>query len=143
MDGAALTWEGDKMDRRPFERIKKFPIPSQAPGAVVAHCWHRPGLSPTNPFPAPHEEQPQQTQRGPDAASTPQAISYVKIDFFLSRVVRGHPLTKLRPKTWPVLIPVILIGNAGQIPRWCQLSELPEAYKGFIIWISYRLPQRL
>lgn len=89
MDGAALTWEGDKMDRRPFERIKKFPIPSQAPGAVVARCWHRSGLSPTNPFPAPHEEQPQQPQRGPDAASTPQAISYVKIDFSLSLGLLG------------------------------------------------------
>jgi len=69
------------MDCRSFEKIRRLPITSQAPGVVVACCWHLPGLSPTNPFPAPHEEQPQQTQQGHDAAFTNQAISHMKIDF--------------------------------------------------------------
>lgn len=67
---AAFTWEGDKMDSRPFERIKGLPIASKDPGT---HCWHMTALLSTNPFPAPHEEQPQQ---GHGAAFTYQTISH-------------------------------------------------------------------
>ena len=98
MDGAALTWEGDKMNSRPFERTKRLPIPSQAPGVVVARCWHTPGLLPINPFPAPHEEQPQQTQAVMMLHSHTEQLVMQKLIFPLSWVVRGHPLTKIQPK---------------------------------------------
>lgn len=66
------------MGSRPSERIKGFSVPSQDPGEAMACCWYIPGLFHTNPFPARHEGQAQQTH---DAAFTAQAISHTKIDF--------------------------------------------------------------
>lgn len=92
-----------------------------------------PGASPPDPSPAP--QQPQGTWHWNHAPSTLSHISWFSLflafpgDIFLPKYSQNHSTI------------LILLGNAGQVPSWSKLPELPEADKGLIIGSTTECPK--